>query len=317
MKQIIEHIQSYIEMLVSFGGRQGVQETKAAEWIQSVLLEHNVPFSIQTFDTSIPDVLKEELIVDGEHMDCKATCFVSGKILDNHSLVSSLIGTQPLIDQPNINFNPLCKSISRGNHYFAPSVAVRASDVARIIKAKDIRVVIEIEKTPHTSQNILIGNVKNPDNVLVCHYDSIGPGATDNASGTAMLMALAIHNPEILDRALFLIGGNEEVSYDYPLYWGHGYRAFEDVYPHVFARASQIFVVDCVGDGPVTFDNDIDTVRLGFPVTHLKEYIEKTSLVYGSFDALLQVYQSDIDVPEVLDKKYLEETYMSLLDTVH
>ncbi|OGH85996.1 MAG: hypothetical protein A2493_03265 [Candidatus Magasanikbacteria bacterium RIFOXYC12_FULL_33_11] len=316
MENISQQIKSFVERLVSFGERQGVVETATANWIGNLLKSNDVYFEIQKFETSIPKFLKEELIVDNEKIDCKATCFVSGKINNNHSLVSSLISTQPLIDKENINFNPLCESISRGNHYFAPSVAIKKSDVIKVVNAKEIKAVVEVEKIKHGSKNILVGNLNNPKNILVCHYDSVGPGATDNASGTAMLLTLILNNKELLNNNLFLIGGNEELSYDYPIYWGHGYRAFEEKYFNLFGSTENIFVVDCVGDGDVTFDNNISTVRLGFPIKNLENYINKTSLVYGSFEKLMEVYQSDIDLTEVLSEKFLQQTYSSLLEKI-
>lgn len=312
MKSPISLITSCIDTLVSFGERQAEQETQAANWIKAFLEKNDIPYDVQEFQTQIPIVNKELLTVDGKEIPCKATSFVSGTITNNHTLISSLIGTQPLIDLPNINFNPLCSSISRGNHYFAPSVAIARSDVQTVIDGTEICAEIEVTKTEHTSQNILVGNTKNPTNIFVCHYDSIGPGATDNASGTAMLLALAICNPEALKDTLFLIGGNEEVSYDYPLYWGRGYRAFEKEYATIIESAKSIYVVDCVGDAPVTFDNSIETVRLCFPIAGLESAVSKTSAVYGSFTSLMTVYQSDIDTPDVLNKQYLEETYQAL-----
>ena len=316
MENISQQIKSFIETLVSFGERQGVVETSVANWIENLLKENKINFEIQKFETFIPNFLKEKLIIDNEEIDCKATCFVSGEINNNYSLVSSLISTQPLIDHENINFNPLCDSISRGNHYFAPSIAIKKSDVTKVISGKDIKGIVEVEKIKHESKNILVGNLNNPKNILVCHYDSVGPGATDNASGTAMLLALILNNQEVLLNNLFIIGGNEELSYDYPIYWGHGYRAFEEKYFNLFESTENIFVVDCVGDGDVTFDNNISTVRLGFPLKNLEKYINKTSLVYGSFEKLMEVYQSDIDLVEVLSEEFLGQTYVDLLEKI-
>jgi hypothetical protein len=305
-----------INKLVAIGERQLEDERRVSELLKSVLREHGVDFVVQEFDTSVPRFISAELTADGVGIDCEATSFVSGEITNTDTVVSSLISSQKLIDVPNINFNPRCRSISRGNHYFAPSVAVRASDVSKILSAQVVRAKVEVERVDTESENILVGNLYNPQSVLVCHYDSVGPGATDNASGTAMLMRLIVENPELLTDNLFVIGGNEELSYDYPLYWGRGYRQFESVYGDVLTSARQILVVDCVGNGPATFDTNVDTIRLGFPIIGLSELASKISLVYGSFDKLMEVYQSDIDTVDTQDRVYLDQTYDELLNRV-
>jgi len=307
---------SFIGKLVALGERQLEQEKKAAELITSTLKRENIPFEVHTFETSVPRFISASLTLDGEEIDCAATSFVSGEITSADTVTSSLISSQLLSDVPNINFNPRCASISRGNHYFAPSLAVRASDVGRILSAKDVRGRVDVERVDTTSQNILVGNLEQPKTVLICHYDSVGPGATDNASGTAMLMRIIIERPDLLDENLFVIGGNEELSYDYPLYWGRGYREFERAYREVLPGAKQILVVDCVGDAPVTFDGNVATIRLGFPVTQLESLAPKTALVYGSWGTLMKVYQSDIDVPQVLSRQYLDETYQAVVDRI-
>lgn len=75
-----------------------------------------------------------------------------------------------------------------------------------------------VKPKKHNSLNILVGNNINPKNIFFAHYDSVGIGATDNASGVGILMNIIINFPKSLRDNLFVFSGNEELSYDYPTY---------------------------------------------------------------------------------------------------
>lgn len=305
-----------IKQLCALGHRQLQQETAAFELLVQLLDQAKINYATQTYATFIPDFKSATLVADGMNIDAVATSFVSGEINGKDNLVSSLISSQPLIDTPNLNFNPACLGISRSNHYFAPSVAIAAKDVSRICAAKVVNATVVVGKTPHQSCNILVGNTTRPKNILICHVDSVGPGATDNAAGVAVLMKLVTDYPELLSNNLFVFAGNEELSYDYPVYWGHGYRVFEQEYGQQLAQANNILVVDCVGNGPTTFSQDPHLVHIGFPLSQAAVLKEKITMVYGDFDRLMAVYQSDLDVPEVLVPEALVEAVQALLGRI-
>lgn len=307
----------FLVELVSLGERQGKNEKLAAEKMIKVLEQSKVPYQIQTFQTFVPDYKKAELIADGKKIPIKPTCFVSGKIKSKNAIISSLISSQRFIKDSNINFNPCCREFSRSNHYFAPSVAVRPKDLQKICDAKKVTGEVIVKKQKHTSKNILVGNLKNPKNILFCHYDSIGPGAVDNASGTAVLLELILSYPETLKNNLYVIAGNEELSYDKPLYWGFGYRVFEKRYPLLLKNAKQIFCVDCVGNGTTVFDQNIAIVRLGLPIKNLRKYISKTYAVYGDFEKLMEVYHGDNDTLDKVQDRYLQDAVKSLYKRIH
>lgn len=309
-------MRSFLIDLVSLGERQGETEKLAAEKIITVLEKNSVPYSTQKFSTFIPNYKKAELFADGKKIPIKPTSFVSGKIKNKNAIISSLISSQRFIEDSNINFNPCCKTFSRSNHYFAPSVAVKPKDLKKICDAKKVTGEVVVQKQKHRSKNILVGNVKNPNNILFCHYDSIGPGAVDNASGTAVLLELILSYPETLKNNLYVIAGNEELSYDKPLYWGFGYRVFEKRYPLLLKNAKQIFCVDCVGNGKTVFDQSIGIVRLGLPIKNLKKYISKTYAVYGDFGKLMEVYHGDNDTLDKLEDRYLKDAVKSLYEKI-
>lgn len=304
---------AFVRELSALGHRQLETETRAAEMILSILDAASVSYTTQKFYVKIPLFKKAELIADGKSIPAIATSFVSGKITNKRSVISSLISSQRFISDTNINFNPCCKVISRSNHYFAPSLAIAPKDLTKIFRAKKIVGEVVVVPTNHQSMNIIVGNKRNPRTILFCHYDSIGPGATDNAAGTAVLLSLILERPDLLNDHLFVIAGNEELSYDKPLYWGHGYRVFEKKYKSAMRKAKKLYAVDCVGDGKTVVDGDVATVRLGFPISNLKAWKNKCYLVYGSFDALMTVYHSDLDLPKTLKQTYLLDSVRTLV----
>lgn len=303
----------FVKQLVALNERQRAQEQRAAQLLLRVLKKHDVPFFVQSFQAKTPVILQSDLVVDGKKIPAIATSFVSGCIHNKQTLLSSLISSQRTLYDANINFNPDCETISRSNHYFAPSLAVAKQHIDLILRAKNVKGTVKVKKHTHTSANILVGNRKNPKHILFCHYDSFGPGATDNASGTATLLALAIHHPETLKHSLLVFSGNEELSYDQPIYWGHGYRVFERRFQTQIDQAKQLLMVDCVGNGLTQVDTSLHMIRLGLPLTGIEKQKKKVKVLYGDVEKLMQVYHSDLDTIETLTKGYLADAVTTCL----
>ncbi len=303
----------FIIKLCALPERQGKQETKAAQLILNTLSEHSITCTRERFTTFLPRITKNNLTIDGKKLSAIPTSLVGGIIQDKHALISSLISSQKCIRDSNINFNPASKTISRSNHYFAPSFAIKASDVSKVCRAEKVFGEIKVRKIKHISENMLVGNITNPKNILFCHYDSFGPGAIDNASGTALLLDLIINHPATLESNLFVIAGNEELSFDFPIYWGHGYRVFEQKYKKILTRAKRIFAVDCIGNGEPVFDNFSPIVPLSFPIKNLERWRKKIFAVYGDEEKLMKVYHSNLDTPNLIKNKFMETTKQSLL----
>lgn len=302
-----------IERLCKIGERQFQGERQAASYIKKILFELSIPFTSEPFTTRLPRIISAKLFADNQSIPCLATSFVSGEIKSNDNLISSLTNPESFLYDANINFNPRCpKSISRSNHYFAPSVAIAREDVDAVIKAENIFGKIQVEPTSHETEYILIGNLTNPKTILFCHYDSIGPGAIDNASGVATLLAIAINNRKLLQTTLFVFDGNEELSYDEPIYWGAGYRVFEKRHENLLAQAKAIIVVDCIGNSPLLLTKDLTILKLAFPIKNIEKYTAKTQLATGNFNALMRVYHSDADTPDSVDATELDKTINQL-----
>lgn len=298
---------SFIKSLLGFSPRQGKNEVKAAEFIVSFLDKFGVNYSVQKFDTKVPLIKKAELTADGKKIECKGCSFTGGKIENKDYLISNLIPSSCFLEYPNINFNPRCKTVSLDNFYFAPSVTIKTSDLSKVAKAKKVKGEVKVEAFVYESANILVGSVENPKNILFAHYDSVEKGATDNASGVAVLMDLIVSYPETMEDNLCIFSGNEELSYDKPTYWGHGFRAFEKEYDSVMAGVRNIMAVDCVGNGKTNVSCDPHLIKLAFPINNIDKWSDKISVVFGDFDKLMAVYHSDNDDISELKMVYLDE----------
>lgn len=303
-----DEIKEIVEKLCSFDERQLEQNEKAREFIISFFEKESIKYCLFSFETEVPRFKSFGLKADGKNIECTPTGLVSGNINNNFNIISSLTSSQDFLYKENINFNPLCDSISKANFYFAPSLAINRDMISVLCKAEKIDGFIDVEKMKFESKSILVGNLKNPKNIVFSHFDSIGPGAIDNASGTAVCINLVLKNREFLEDTLFVFDSNEEISYDTPVYWGHGYREFEKRYFKLLMNVEKILVVDCVGYSKTEFIRDKNILKLAFPIVNLSELSEKIVLFSGDFNKLMKVYQSPIDLPNVVSEEFLRKS---------
>lgn len=303
----------FIKAIIQFGERQGVQESKVADLILKTLQENNVNYFVQEFKTKIPFTKNCELLVDEELIPCKSTSFISGIIQSKDNLVSSLIPSKYLINHSNINFNPQCNSISKSNYYFAPSIAICKKDLIKIIQAKEINARVDVDPVDHLSKNILVGNLNNPKNIYIAHYDSIETGAIDNASGVSVIMDIIINLRHSLKSTLFVFSGNEELSYDQPTYWGHGFRAFEAQFKKQLINSYKVLIIDCVGNGIANIIDEDNLKYLAFPIHDLDKIKEKVKIVAADMHNLMSVYHSCEDNINCVNEKYLNQAQEIIL----
>lgn len=304
----------FINQLCALGERQFEAEKKAAQIIKNILLENKINVEIQEYNTFIPKFTKTSCIVDGQPIDCLPTGLKSGEINSKNAIISSLISSQKNFYDANINFSPTSNAISRSNHYQAPSVAIAKKDLEKLVNAKEIDIETKVEKVAHQSENILVGNTVNPEKIIFSHYDSIETGAIDNASGVAASIKAIIEEAELLQKNLFVIAGNEEISYDETIYWGHGYRVFEEEFENHIQQAEQLICIDCIGYSDIVVFDDVETVTLGLPLKKINEYISKTMMLSGDFEGLLKVYHTKDDTPDKINPEFFEKNYQSFLD---
>lgn len=297
---------NFIKKLLFFAPRQGQNMLKTADYIEKTLTNNGVYFVSEKFKIQIP-VSTASFSADGKKISCAGCSFASGKITSKDSVVSSLVPSRFLINYPNINFNPKCESVSLSNFYFAPAIAVSIKDIPVIINADKIYGEVKTKKYKGESRHILVGNLKNPKNIIFGHYDSIGSGAIDNASGSAVMMDLIINHSSFLKNNLFVFDGNEELSYSFPTYWGNGYRIFEKRHKKLFETAKSVFVIDCVGNGKTEVVSDTKIINLAFPILSVKKLKNKIFAVGGNIEKLMKVYHSNEDTIGNIKNKYLNE----------
>jgi len=303
----------FVKKLISFSPRQLKGEKLAGEFIQKTLVDFGVDFKLQNFRVTIPVYKKYYLMADDRKIKCLPAALKSGKIEGKENIISSLDFSSDFCDIPNINYNPYCPEISLANYYFSPSLAIAPRELKRILKAKKISGKVEIQKLNHKSCNILVGNIKVPETISFAHYDSLETGATDNASGTATIMEAVISNPEILKDNLIVFSGAEEVSFDKPDYWGHGFRIFEKKYKKIMRKVKKIIVVDCVGNGRPRLIFEPKDLFLYFPILNLDEFSKKIFIIAGSDKRLMKVYHSKLDDLSCLRKGYLDMAVKKIL----
>jgi len=302
-----------IKTLLQFSPRQLNNETRAGKYLLSFLQKNNFPFRLNQFTFYHPDFIKAVLLADGRKIACQPASFVSGKISGKDNLFSSMAHIN--FDLPHLSFNPHFPDISvpvMASHY--PALAISKNDLPKILKAKKIDGNVIVNRVKHQSQNILVGNLTKPQNLIFSHYDSINTGAVDNASGVAVSLKLILNNSKLLAKNLFIFSGNEELSYDFPIYWGHGYRMFEKKYFRLMQQAKKILVVDCVGNDKPQAYTSAYWVNEGFPVKNLKSVLKKTALIAGDLDKLMTVYHSRLDNLSQINRAHLNQAYYYLLN---
>ncbi len=308
MNQPSFDILACIRALVACSPRQLEGEKQALKIILAMLKKYDVPYALQRFTTAIPVATKTMLLCDGKRVPAEACSFESGRIDSKDVILSSAMPSRYCYDVPNISFNPSCPAFSPGNHYFAPAMTVTHAGLKRVLAASRIEGSVRVQKVRHQSANVLIGNARSPRMLCFAHYDSIKRGAIDNASGVAVTLSTILKNPALLKTCLFVIAGNEELSYDKPTYWGHGFRALERRSSALFKRAKKIVTVDCVGNGKPQIITDISTVSRAFPLANSAAFSRKTVLLTGDFAQLMTVYHSDLDDGRGIEERYLRES---------
>lgn len=308
-----EQTKILIQSLTSFTERQLTEETAARKLIESTLASGGIDFSVQEYRTYIPQYTAWGLKVDGQEMPALPCGLHSGEIKSKSTILSSLISSQHNLYDANINFNPQCDVISRSNFYFAPALAINRLDVQKVINAEKVEGYLEVEKVEHQSANILVGNRHNPKVIVFSHYDSISTGTIDNASGTALSLDLVLEHPELQGEVLFAFCGNEELSYDEPIYWGHGYREFEAGYATQLENAKRIIVVDSLGHSPLETITDVSIMKLAFPITAIEALSHKTEVLAGNFAQLMAFYHAENDTRDKLSDEYCQQSYEQVL----
>lgn len=282
-------IRKVVTDICHFSPRQGENEVKSAQYLETFLSEQKITFISQYFETEIPKVTHAELTLDGQKIPCLGKSFVGGKITSK-----SQVEFSPYSDYiETITFQPM------------PTVAISRTNAKLVEQAIHINGEISVEKYSFESRNILVGNSVNPQKIIFAHYDGLGGGALDNAGSVAICLKLLTESSQLLSANLFVFVGNEELSYDVD-YWGKGFREFEKTNPDLLSSTQEIIIVDGVGiTRPEIVSEDMEDV---FPIHNFKKFSSKITWISSSQVEVLKCYHCLEDTVEKLNFDYLEQS---------
>ncbi len=296
-----------INTLCALGERQGDTALRAADYISAYLNELKIQFTTIEYSTAIPNVISSYLLINGKEVEARSCSFVGGKIDKDSQIITSLQSSQNHFYKPNINFNEKCRAISTPNYYSAPALAINFTDLESVKNAGSIEGECIVNRQDCIAKQILVGNLASPKHILFCHFDSLFQGAVDNASGVAVLLNLIQQNPHLVRENLFVFDGNEELSYDTGIYWGHGYREFQRRFDPLLQSAKGIIVVDCVGYDTPSYYHTPEIIKLAFPILNPESYTHKCEVISGGVDLMMSFYHSEIDTPKLITSEALRE----------
>jgi hypothetical protein len=223
--------------------------------------------------------------------------------------INRLVACEPRLGKNLIKAEKLIAKTLKNNGLSYSRQPFIVADTPELSKEYKIKVPLET----HRTNNLLVGNLSNPKSILLTHFDAIGPGALDNASGVAVCLKLLIEQPDFTQDNLTVFSGSEETSPEKPIYWGYGYRKFEQKYGRLLKHCRAVYVVDCVGNGRLHFFQGDYYFRQAVPLKNLAAVKDKTFVLTGSVKHLLAVCHTRKDTIAGLSKKYLEASYRQLV----
>jgi hypothetical protein len=293
--------------------RLGRKEAEAAKIVEKKLVDFNVPFVRQFFKSAVPLCLKAELKADGELIPCLGSSLVSGQIPNAKYLVSAF-GYSGEKKPYNINYNPITDEISVVDFYPFPSVTISRQSLMKVFMAKKVSGKVRVRKEFFESRNILIGNLKNPENIVFSHYDSvIGDGALDNAGAVAVMLSTIVTKRALLKNTLFVFAGNEEISYDsYKTKSGYGFRVFEAKYGELLVNCRKIIVIDGVGISKPSYSQQ--GLSMVFQVRMLDKIKNKVFWLQNDQTKVLRFFHTKADTVHNLRERYLQAVQRFLIN---
>jgi hypothetical protein len=299
-----------IKDLEKFSPRNNEESLKnTSKYIKENLEKVGIDLYNQYFKVSIPFDEGSYIILDnGEKIIGKANSFVSGYFEEKNIYSSQNINQE--INIPHINYNQYYDVFSGVIFYDFPVINIKKSDLIKVINSEEIKVYVNVKRKLIKNENILVGNIENPKNIIFTHFDTIFNGALDNSSGTATLLYGIINNKIDIKENLIVFSGCEELSYDRPYYWGYGYRVFEYEYKEILEKSEKIIVYDMFGHSKPTLTKEY--IREAFPI--MSEYLyEKSILISESNNDWIKFYHSDADTIDKINEYYIEEGLNLLL----
>jgi hypothetical protein len=299
-----------IKDLEKFSPRNNEESlNKTSNYIKENFQKVGIDFLDQDFSVPIPSDEGSYIILDnGEKIIGKANSFVSGSFEEKNIYSSQNIKQE--INIPHINYNQYYDAFSGVIFYDFPVINIKKSDLIKVVNSQKIEVYVNVKKTLIKTENILVGNIKNPKNIIFTHFDTIFNGTLDNSSGTATLLYGIISNKINLKENLIVFSGCEELSYDKQYYWGYGYRAFEYQYKEILEKSERIIVYDMFGHSEPILTKEY--IKEAFPI--MSEYLyDKSIQITESNNDWIKFYHSEADTIDKININYIKEALDLLL----
>jgi len=299
-----------IKDLEKFSPRNNQESlNNTSKYIKEHLEKVGIDFLDQYFNVDIPSDEGSYIILDnGEKIIGKANSFVSGSFEEKNIYSSQNIKQE--INIPHINYNQYYDAFSGVIFYNFPVINIKKSDLIKVINSERIKVYVNVKRKSIKTENILVGNIKNPKNIIFTHFDTIFNGALDNSSGTATLLYGIINKKINIKENLIVFSGCEELSYEWPYYWGYGYRVFEYEYKEILEKSERIIVYDMFGHSEPKLTKEY--IKEAFPIK--SEYLyEKSIQITESNDDWIKFYHSDADTIDKINKDYIKKALEVLL----
>ena len=299
-----------IKDLEKFSPRNNQESlNNTSKYIKQNLEKVEIDFFDQYFSVSIPFDEGSYIILDnGEKIIGNVNSFVSGYFEEKNIYSSQNINQE--INIPHINYNQYYDAYSGVIFYDFPVINIKKSDLIKVINSEEIKVYVNVKRKLIKNENILVGNIKNPKNIIFTHFDTVFNGAVDNSSGTATLLYGIINNKINIKENLIVFSGCEELSYDRQYYWGYGYRVFEYEYKEILEKSEKIIAYDMFGHSKPTLTKEY--IKEAFPI--MSEYLyEKSIQISESNNDWIKFYHSDADTIDKINEYYIEEGLELLL----
>jgi hypothetical protein len=299
-----------IKDLEKFSPRNNEESlNKTSNYIKENLQKVGIDFLDQDFSVPIPYDEGSYIILDnGEKIIGKANSFVSGSFEEKNIYSSQNIKQE--INISHINYNQYYDAFSGVIFYDFPVINIKKSDLIKVVNSQKIEVYVNVKKTLIKTENILVGNIKNPKNIIFTHFDTIFNGALDNSSGTATLLYGIISNKINIKENLIVFSGCEELSYDKQYYWGYGYRFFEYQYKEILEKSEKIIVYDMFGHSEPILTKEY--IKEAFPI--MSEYLyDKSIQITESNNDWIKFYHSEADTIDKININYIKQALDLLL----
>jgi hypothetical protein len=292
----------FLKDLIKIAPRRGKKEQEAAQLIKSYLDKADIKHTSQNFETEIPVIKSAFLHADGKEIPCIGCSFKSGKISSKAPIINPY--KSPDIDYTEkIVFNPISVGICLNSYQDVPAVAINRESFIDLLMSQKYEASIKVNRERYSSENIIVGNTKDPRAIVVAHYDSIvGSGAVDNAAAVDVLYQTILARPDLLENNLFLFAGNEEESYS-SSYGFYGFEVFDREYRHTMLSAEKITVLDGVGVGkPTIVSHHTDWA---FEVPDMSGIKEKVRWLQNDQSIVMKYYHTKDDTLDKLAPKFI------------